>query len=283
MNEADMKKFYSSTAAISSSLLVALAVVGAEARLQAASKKTDREQEGLKGQVEELHIETAKLSNKSGKLEEGKRTLRQIMNYDEGGNWTGEYSSSVVPYRRYSYDSQGNRFEKRSRWEISQPPTSHDFNNQNSNPIDSDSIDFQLPDRSLDQIAKSGLFHISKVLFKHDERGNRIEESRYVSQFELLEKTSFTYDEKDNRTEAKRYTPRNLLYERFVYTYDNDGNVIELTRYKGNSSVAGKESYSYEFDSTGNWIKRVTSIWVTKDGKSLSEPSEVTYRKIAYY
>ncbi len=283
MNENDMKKLISSTAVISSSLLVALAVAGADARLQAASRKTDREHEGLKGQVKEIRVETAKLSNKSGKLEEGKRTLRQIMTYDESGNWTEEYSNSVAPYRRYTYDSQGNRFEKRSRWRISQPPTSHDFKNQISNPIDRDSSDFQLPDRSLDQIAESGLFHISKILFKHDERGNRIEESRYVSQFELLGKTVFTYDEKGNRTEAKRYTPRNLLYDRFVYTYDNDGNVIELSRYGRNSSISSKESYSYEFDSTGNWIKRIASIWVTKDGKSFFEPSVVTYRKIAYY
>jgi hypothetical protein len=44
-----------------------------------------------------------------------------------------------------------------------------------------------------------------------------------------------------------------------------------------------KYSYTYEFDAQGNWIRRVSSKWVTKDGKSLFEPSSVNYRKISYF
>lgn len=39
---------------------------------------------------------------------------------------------------------------------------------------------------------------------------------------------------------------------------------------------------TYEFDAQGNWIKRTTSKWMTKDGKSFYAPAWVDYRTITY-
>ena len=41
--------------------------------------------------------------------------------------------------------------------------------------------------------------------------------------------------------------------------------------------------YEYKYDAKGNWIKRTTKEWDTKDGRSFYEPSYVTYRRISYY
>jgi hypothetical protein len=49
-------------------------------------------------------------------------------------------------------------------------------------------------------------------------------------------------------------------------------------------SVRTRYSYAYDsFDAQGNWVKRTTSEWVTKDGKSSFAPSHVTCRTITYY
>jgi hypothetical protein len=66
-----------------------------------------------------------------------------------------------------------------------------------------------------------------------------------------------------------------------VSTYDEKGNKTEEDFY--NPDLRRKETYAYEGDSTGNWIRRTTSTWVTKFGKSYFEPSLVTYRTITYY
>ena len=43
-----------------------------------------------------------------------------------------------------------------------------------------------------------------------------------------------------------------------------------------------KYKYTYEFDSFGNWIKRITSK-VLKENKTVIEPDSVTYRFLTYY
>lgn len=66
------------------------------------------------------------------------------------------------------------------------------------------------------------------------------------------------------------------------------GGVNTGTIYVGGSSSGKQKSenkytYTYEFDSQGNWIKRVKSEVVKKDGKMVSVPLSVTYRTVTYY
>ncbi len=68
-----------------------------------------------------------------------------------------------------------------------------------------------------------------------------------------------------------------------VYKYDERGNIIEMTLHNADGSVLSKEVYTYEFDAAGNWTKMTTSIVVVEGGKLVFEPTEVTYRTIAYY
>jgi protein TonB len=68
-----------------------------------------------------------------------------------------------------------------------------------------------------------------------------------------------------------------------VYSYDDKGNITEMTLLNSDGSVLSKEKYEYDFDAMGNWTRMVTSVAVIENGKLSFEPSEVTYRFIAYY
>jgi len=68
-----------------------------------------------------------------------------------------------------------------------------------------------------------------------------------------------------------------------VYSYDDKGNIVEMTLSKEDGSVLSKEKYEYEFDAMGNWTKMTTSVAVIENGQMSFEPTEVTYRVIAYY
>jgi protein TonB len=68
-----------------------------------------------------------------------------------------------------------------------------------------------------------------------------------------------------------------------VYSYDDKGNITEMTLLNSDGSVLSKEKYEYDFDAMGNWTRMVTSVAVVENGKMSFEPSEVTYRFIAYY
>jgi TonB family protein len=68
-----------------------------------------------------------------------------------------------------------------------------------------------------------------------------------------------------------------------VYSYDDKGNITEMTLLNADGSVLSKEKYEYDFDAMGNWTRMVTSVAVVENGKMSFEPSEVTYRFIAYY
>ncbi|MDQ3684942.1 MAG: TonB family protein, partial [Acidobacteriota bacterium] len=68
-----------------------------------------------------------------------------------------------------------------------------------------------------------------------------------------------------------------------TYKYDDKGNIVEMTLHNTDGSILTKEVYAYEFDAVGNWTKMTTSVAVIEGGKVTHEPTEVTYRSIAYY
>jgi len=92
------------------------------------------------------------------------------------------------------------------------------------------------------------------------------------------------FDSKGNQIEWARYTADGKLNFGKTIVYDDQGQEAKVTYFNANGSISEKYSYSdYELDSNGNWIKRVTAKWVTKNDKSYFEPYQVTYRKIIYY
>ncbi|HVG29101.1 MAG TPA: TonB family protein [Pyrinomonadaceae bacterium] len=73
------------------------------------------------------------------------------------------------------------------------------------------------------------------------------------------------------------------LTGREVYKYDDRGNIVEMTLFNADGSVLSKEKYDYEFDAMGNWTKMLTSVAVVENGKLSFEPTEVTFRFLAYF
>ena len=114
----------------------------------------------------------------------------------------------------------------------------------------------------------------SKINVKN---GKPFESTRVV-----LETTS--YDNKGNKVDNAYFLAAGgSLTGKESYKYDDKGNMIEMTLQNEDGSLLSKETYSYEFDAVGNWVKMTTSVAVIEGGKLTFEPSEVTYRAIAYY
>lgn len=210
----------------------------------AQQKKTDREHAGLLGKVKTVKIEEAKITNKSGKTGEGKRTHVESQSYSENGSLTKSirFDAGRATDYFYSYDSSGNRIE---------------FNRN--------------------AIGETRL----KTEFKLDAVGNRIEETQTGDQG-LVNRIVCIFDAK-GRTIEKRIFNKQGLFAKRSYAYGADANPANEIEYDAKGGLVGQQSYSYELDSTGNWIKRITSTQGTSNGKPVSEPAEVTYRTIAYY
>jgi protein TonB len=98
----------------------------------------------------------------------------------------------------------------------------------------------------------------------------------------VLETT--TYDNKGNKVDNAYFLAAGgSLTGKEVYKYDDKGNMVEMTLHNDDGSLLSKEVYTYEFDAVGNWTKMTTSVAVIEGGKVSFEPSEITYRTIAYY
>jgi antitoxin component YwqK of YwqJK toxin-antitoxin module len=224
---------------------------------------SDRKVDLLKGKVQKVITESAKLTNESGEWVEGERLPDAIVTYDSEGNlvrrdvyWKGNLSDIY----EYSF-LEGERVVKITRVG---------------------------PDDSVGggpgPKAPPDPRYTLKFKYKYDNNGNRTEELWYGNDTSLRSRKVYVYDEKGNRIESFSYIPgaRNPSL-RVVSVYDAKGNVIEETYFRANNPVGEKWSYVYEFDFNGNWIKRKRMQWITKDGQSYFEPHDVGYRSITYF
>jgi hypothetical protein len=229
----------------------------------AAPKRSEREHERLAGRVKEITISDANLSYKSGKFVEAKRVLKRTIGYTPDGNMTREvnYDShglhntvSTTSNTSFWYDAKGNR---------------------------TDSVYFE-------QFGNQ-LFRFIRWRFKLDADDNRTEESAYSREADgpiegeiLIERYVHTYDNQNKRKTTEHFYHEVFDYK-LVYTYDSTGNVNEQSWYSQDGHLRLKESYTYEFDSIGNWVRKLTQREKTKHDKVNFEPVSVTYRAIVYY
>jgi periplasmic protein TonB len=109
-------------------------------------------------------------------------------------------------------------------------------------------------------------------------KGGKMSESARV----VLE--TATYDMKGAKIDTAYFLGAGgSLTGKEVYKYDDRGNIVEMTLFNTDGSVLSKEKYDYEFDAMGNWTKMTTAVAVIENGQMSFEPTEVTYRVIAYY
>ena len=93
-----------------------------------------------------------------------------------------------------------------------------------------------------------------------------------------------TYDWQGNRIDNVYYVAAGSpLTGKEAYKYDGKGNIVEMTMRDEKGEIIVQEVYTYEFDPMGNWTKMTTSVALIEGGKITFEPTEVSYRTIAYY
>lgn len=211
---------------------------------RAQQRKSDLEHAGMKGKVKTVKVEEGKVSNKSGKPVEGKRVQVETQSYGENG--------MMVKSIRIDAGVRGDYFY------------SYDANGNR-----------------LELIRNATSSSRVKTEFKYDANGYRLEEVQTGDEG-LVAKIVSVYDARGFRTERRMYNKQGLFARR-TYTYGADANPTEEAEYDPKGGLVGKQSYSYELDSTGNWIKRITSMQGMSNGKPFTEPAEATYRTITYY
>ncbi len=249
-------------------LLTALIIALAFAvPISAQKRMSDKEADKLKGKVKTIATEIAKLQNQNGNLVEGTKQSNSIVTYDTDGNRV----------KQELYDYKGNLFqtsiyslldgEKIVKQEIKHydydPPLVAIGSSPNSKPRDSR--------------------YSYKFKYKFDDKGRRTEEAWYSNDGSLWLRYVSIYDDKGNEVEWFRYTADGKVNGRSISVYNAKGDEIEKTWFRADGSLSEKWSYTYELDSNGNWIKRKSLKFVTKDGKSFFEPYATTYRQISYF
>jgi hypothetical protein len=210
----------------------------------AQQRKSDLDHAGLKGKVKTIKVEEARFASKSGTPVEGKRVPIETQNYGENGMLTKSIRIDAGARGDYFYTYEANG----TRLELIRNATS-------SSRV--------------------------KTEFKYDANGYRLEEVQ-TGDDGLVARIVSAYDSKGLRTERRMYNKQGLFARR-TYTYAADGNPNEEAEYDPKGGLVGKQGYSYEVDSTGNWIKRITSTQGSVNGKPVNEPAAVTYRTISYY
>lgn len=210
----------------------------------AQQKKTDAEYAGLVGRVKSVKVEEAKLVNKDGKRVEGKKTQIEIQNYNDKGALTKAVQFDAGRATDYFYSYDASG----NRLEFSRT-----------------------------MFGENRL----KTQFAYDANGNRVEETQ-TGDGGLVNKIVCVFDTK-GRTVEKKIFNKQGLFARRAYAYGEDANPTNEAEYDAKGTLVGQQSYTYELDSTGNWIKRTTSTQGVSNGKTISEPAQVTYRTITYY
>ena len=129
---------------------------------------------------------------------------------------------------------------------------------------------------------KSDSRYSYKFTYQYDDKKRLTEKTWIMNNGQLWLRYVYKYSGKER--EDLVYSANGSLNQRSLWVLDEQGNEVERTIFEPrDGSVRSKLSYAYEFDPQGNWIKRTTSKWVTRDGRSGYEPQSVNYRTIVYY
>lgn len=234
----------------------------------AQQHKTDRENDGLKGAVKAVVTENAELTNKAGKLDESNRKPEGNVTYDVNGNRTKERV----------YDGNGNLASSTMYSYINGERVSID------EPVENKDVLIARVDTPSNRVKRrSDDRYTHKYKYKFDSKGNVREEVLYQNDgsFDMR----YVYNIQNNQKETLVYAEDKSLNQKYLSVLDDKGNEVETRYYNTqNNSIESKEFYTYaEFDSNGNWTKRLTSEMVKKNGKSSLKQTKVTYRIITYY
>jgi hypothetical protein len=231
----------------------------------APNPKTDAEDENLKGRVKATVQE---IEATSGRMVRQGRRLSGEDFYNEQGNRIRRvtYNSAGLPFSITVYGYiDGKRVSKSGdiSYESSPPPMVAPLGPR------------------VETKPRDPRYSISYV-YKYGADGKRSETELYRNDGALLGRT--VYKRSDKELETLRYSEDGRLNSRTHAALDDKGNEIEVTHFdvplKGAHQVY---RYSYEFDTHGNWIKRITTFVRIIGGVERLDSTYVTHRRITYY
>ena len=118
-----------------------------------------------------------------------------------------------------------------------------------------------------------------KIIYKFDEKGNKIIEEHFNQitndgYKELFSKKTYAYDINNNKIEENEYDGKSLLKSKTNYSYNEKGDITEEIKYNDNGIVINKLSYKIKYDSIGNWIEKVNYL--------NNKPISILVRVISY-
>ncbi len=216
------------------------------------AKKSDREYDGLKGDVRAVRIEESRFKDRSGEWVEEAREINRILKYNAQGDLAedvtfmqGRAWSKLV----CSYDAEGNRIEEIVPLVGSATPKTE-------------------PQRQ-------------RRVFKYNDDGRRTEESLRTDAGKLIYKYKYAYDSKGVLREVTSYGREGFESLKCSVKYDEKGEESERNCRETYYSST-KQTFTYEFDSAGNWIKRIETESAFIDKKQVDQGKSVTYRIIVY-
>lgn len=236
------------------------------------TKKNDLQEANLKGKVKSVREIDYEAIQEAGQIKKGKvlegaesEVSNVLTSYNEQGYLVGReyYNFGYSLKISYKYDAEGSMVEESQ------------YNSDGK--LDSQTL----------------------YKYKYDEKGNVVEKVRSDAEGNLDSKITYRYDNKGNLVEEKWYYPDGTLSWHLTYRYNDKGyKVEEITnsveqspskityKYDDKGSNTEREEYfynsglvryknQYEYDSYGNWIKRIKYV----DGTL----SIITERTIEYY
>jgi hypothetical protein len=228
---------------------------------------SDAQDEGIKGKVREIILETESLSGDSaskGKRfssktyfnEQGNKV--QVDYLDNDGNQTGAMVCGYIDGKRV--------FKSKSISDNTGPPAPAMPTVKPSENLPKRDVRYNY---SLEYKYVDGKLVEKQLIYNDGEKGN---------------KTVYNYTK--NQVEQLVYTSNGSLNQKYLVTLDEEGNEIEeinfgLSNYKFYGDR--KYRYEYEFDSQGNWIKQKTYKEETENGVKVFKPYSSHYRTITYW
>jgi hypothetical protein len=269
-----------------------------------AQTNTARDTGGLKGTVKSVRIEQAHFEEEiSGEVVESPRTISQSISYNHRGNyeeiahydnmgvlvwnWAVKYDLAGTRQEEFSYEANGTsrsvyKYSSNGRkCRVTEYNPDGSLSSWHVSVYDSNGNETSRKHYDVDGRL------IGNYVYKYDQKGRKVEEivyGRNATPAHTARKRTYTYDSKGNLSEMWAYErPRGGFLGKRIYKYDDDGNLVEEYYVGGDGKTRDRSTYSYEFDSQGNWIKRITHKESLFYGKSVLQPKVATYRTITYF
>lgn len=235
-----------------------------------ANPEPDLDWEDHHGPVEAIRIEDAEM------FYADKPLLRQITKFNRQGQKIEKVlyrdDGVALPKSTYSYDSTG-RLTKAHHYQVNGSISLENTFTYSADGTLRDDVQRNLDDDKI----------LSRKVYSHDLKRNFTEVSEFDWDGKPRDRYAFVRDGQCRVIELYVYKPDGSVRVKAIPVYADKNNVTDSIVYSDAGAILDRRHNDYEFDQRGNWIKQVSSKWVTENDKGSLKPEHVTIRKITYY